>query len=57
MWDNVTWRQALSAFDALRSAWESHKGQIGLRLSQGPYYLGPVEAQRLQGVSFWIPSY
>ncbi|EJD06587.1 uncharacterized protein FOMMEDRAFT_138496 [Fomitiporia mediterranea MF3/22] len=48
MWDNVSWRQALNSFDSLRVAWESHKSQVGMRLQQGGYYLGPVEGQRLQ---------
>lgn len=50
-WDNVSWKQALNSFDSLKSAWELTKRQIDLKISQGGYYLGPVETQRLKGVS------
>ncbi|KAI5122303.1 hypothetical protein M0805_002379 [Coniferiporia weirii] len=49
-WDSASWKQALNAFDALRSGWEAHRGQVQLRLQQGAYYLGPAEGQRLQGL-------
>ncbi|KAL5525801.1 hypothetical protein ACEPAG_7138 [Sanghuangporus baumii] len=50
MWDSVAWRQALNSFEALRSAWESHKNQVSMRLREGGFYLGPVEGPRLQGL-------
>jgi len=50
MWDTVSWKQAMNAFDALRGAWEARRALLGQQLRQGGYYLAPQDGARLQSL-------